>query len=520
MLQKILLASILAIANAWQEWDYTSSTHTTDDWRDIWGFASGPRGRRGHTLTLYNKTKLILFGGRDNDMQRPHVPRTFELENLNGTLEFSTYEDKPVIPSYDPSCEPEKICVTLTNSTSGNTEACTYSWNASHAKSLDDKIRHEKECGYTEVGLFYNDVWMYDLGCKRYADLPCQDQGWVILHPGAIYGGCRDENETRVCDAPSERWKHGAVIFDDHIMLVYGGYSHECGDYCDDMWAFDLRTLSWSEVGVEERVKTETEKYNEQSWPGKRWQFSFSSGPTSPILNQSLAILFGGHRIWHGFASDNSYENDWQSHKFYPKGGYLNDLWFYVGFPHNETNRDKYGIWVQQKPKESCQVSPGLSWESRNDVSCEIHWPKGRMGHATIYDNKRHGLWLYGGYTTYFPYISSYGPGSDHGRQTRQGIGFTPYPTYPFYLDDLWFYDIKSGYWEEKVPGKISHSPIMYSFINLHLKCYEKQRLLNPVIEQSIYLNSLVISLFFLEGIPTISFTMILGITISKKTDG
>ena len=27
--------------------------------------------------------------------------------------------------------------------------------------------------------------------------------------------------------------------------------------------------------------------------------------------------------------------------------------------------------------------------------------------------------------------------------------GFTPYPTYPFYLDDLWFYDLKNGNWTD-----------------------------------------------------------------------
>ena len=449
-------ASLLNTTNAWQQWDYTSTTHTTDDWRDIWGFESGPRGRRGHTLVLYNETKLILFGGKDNDMQRPHVPRTFELESRNGTLEFSTYEDKPVIPFYDSTCEPTKTCVTLTNATSGNNEACTYSWNTNTTLTLDEKIRHEKECGYTEVGVLYNDVWMYDLSCSRYADLPCQNQGWVVLHPGAIYGGCRDENETRVCDVPSERWKHGAVIFDKHTMLVYGGYSHECGDYCDDMWKFDLRTNIWSEIGTTDQI----EPQKTIQWPGKRWQFSFSSGPTLPVINQSVALLFGGHRLWHGFSNSNSNHNNRQIHALHPNGGYLDDLWLYVGLPENKTDKDDHGVWIKQEPKETCEVEvvlPRSSWESQNDVTCKTHWPKARMGHSTVYDSKRHGLWLHGGYTAYFPYLSSNGPGNADRTQTRQGAAFTPYPTYPFYLNDLWFYDITTGYWVEKNIGKTAN---------------------------------------------------------------
>lgn len=47
---------------------------------------------------------------------------------------------------------------------------------------------------------------------------------------------------------PSERWRQGAAMFDDNTMIVYGGYSQRCGDYCDDVWSFDLRDNSWMEI--------------------------------------------------------------------------------------------------------------------------------------------------------------------------------------------------------------------------------------------------------------------------------
>lgn len=41
-------------------------------------------------------------------------------------------------------------------------------------------------------------------------------------------------------------------------------------------------------------------------------------------------MVFGGHRLWHGFATDNAEANAWSSFAEYPKGGYLDDLWVYT----------------------------------------------------------------------------------------------------------------------------------------------------------------------------------------------
>lgn len=41
-------------------------------------------------------------------------------------------------------------------------------------------------------------------------------------------------------------------------------------------------------------------------------------------------MIFGGHRLWHGFATDNSESNSWSSVDEHPKGGYLQDLWIYT----------------------------------------------------------------------------------------------------------------------------------------------------------------------------------------------
>lgn len=392
-------------------------------------------------MVVFNETKVILFGGRGNDAHRPHVPSRYNVEEDRGLLEFSTYDSFPLSSTYNPQsefCRPILACVPLTNASSGSEEVCSYSWEhlLEHGPSPNEQARIEEMCGFVPVGIYYNDIWMYDTACLRYADLACADDGWRILHQGMTFGGCNNEDgEKVVCETPSERYGHGAAMIDEKTMAVYGGYSHECEDYCDDMWFFDLTVMRWTK--------------QESIGPGRRWKFSM-------VGTGSSLYLFAGHRLWHGFSSDNNAENRWRNTELLPEGGYLNDLWVYKRDP----TKEKKWQWFKVEAKETCIDAPGLTWESRNDKHCKVHWPKVRSGHAAVYDHKRNGLWVYGGYSTYYPYPTSKDSGSGYGVSSL-GREHTPiYPTYEFYLDDLWFYDIKSGYWEKKRICKTS------SFVN------------------------------------------------------
>ena len=170
-LKSILILLLFSIqdmyAHAWQNWN-------SDNWNNI----KGPGGRKGHSIVLYNESKIIVFGGRDNDIQRSHRP----------------------IKSNDFLSDIISI---------NNKESRTYP-----SSSLD-----------IPVGLYYNDIWMYDINCKeRYGDLECQDSGWNVLHPGESFGGCRYDNNDgiRICNIPSERWEHQAVMINEYLMLIYG----------------------------------------------------------------------------------------------------------------------------------------------------------------------------------------------------------------------------------------------------------------------------------------------------------
>jgi hypothetical protein len=70
------------------------------------------------------------------------------------------------------------------------------------------------------------------------------------------------------------------------------------------------------------------------------------------------------------------------------------------------------GSWSRIEVKEECYLDPGAGWESRYDQTCVKIWPSPRAGHATVLDPKRNLMWLFGGYTTYYPYLSTDGYGS------------------------------------------------------------------------------------------------------------
>ena len=99
-------------------------------------------------------------------------------------------------------------------------------------------------------------------------------------------------------------------MLDEHTMLMYGGYSHECGDFCDDLWSFDLRTNQWMEMiqtsGRGGSTKTTMDSIagtgtdsplSISSGPGKRWRLTMLE-ILHPASGESAVIIFGGHRMW------------------------------------------------------------------------------------------------------------------------------------------------------------------------------------------------------------------------------
>ncbi|KAF0695740.1 Aste57867_13476 [Aphanomyces stellatus] len=340
-------------------------------WKQWAWKGAGPGPRRGHSLVLHG-SHAVVFGGRADDTQVPHVPKTYSTVEVHGQLEFSTYTDQPV------------------------QNTCT-----------------DNTCA-VPIGVYYNDVWAYDINCTRYADDSCVDTSWVQLVEGMSWGGCTMHYGALMCPKPAERWFHKAEVFGDS-MLIYGGFGLLCTDYCDDLWKFNFHDNTWTEL---------RELGNPSVGPGKRWKFSSSS-------TGSYMYIFGGYRIWQGFAPQNSEANLWSDETLYPAGGYLDDLWFY--------DIDA-ATWTQIPHEPTCAA----------DNTCAMTWPPARAGHASVI--LADGLYIHGGYQTFFPYPTTTGRGAGRGVLEGSGQGYTPFPTNPYYLSDLWLFNLTTMRWQEIQP--------------------------------------------------------------------
>ena len=423
-----------------------------------------------------------MFGGRDNEDSRLHIPRTYGVNKVNGSLQFTTYDQKPVNPCNDIKGE------YYTESERAN---CNY----------NDTSR-------INVGIFYNDVWAYRVcprkatedvgydtqhlrGQRRWADQACLGEGWVLWSPGAREGGCSMERGMTVCTTPSERYNHGAVMYNDGTMYVYGGYSQRCVDYCDDLWFFDIYIKSWRVIkyaGMLSKLYTETlstgviVEYSTtdvpimnttRKWagPGSRWRHSMVAGDMYQVYNvtsnlthhyQQMAV-YGGHRVWHGFDQPNSQDNSWTDYSTYPPGGYLQDLWIYTKeldfSPLAEPYRTTNGFWKKMTAKKFCQASPQLAWDTRFDQTCTTPEPGPRAGHGSAFDSKNNVIWIFGGYHTYYPYVSTGGVGAGPGILSTSEGGFIPYPGYDYYLNDLWYYNLSDHSWVHVQPNTPPSAP-------------------------------------------------------------
>jgi hypothetical protein len=369
--------------------------------------------------------RVVIFGGRGDDILRPHNPKTYRIEEVNGTLEFATYETRDVRESEKHENGTEKPSM-------------------------------------VPSALLFNDVWQYNMDCERWADYACNgtDYTWAPLDTGSINGGCRIVMGVEVCTHPSERWLHRAEIFQDSTMLIYGGFSHRCEDYCDDMWRFNFGDNSWTEIMPLGRLLPKDQQIH---GPGKRWM-------SSTVGDGKRMYFFGGHRLWHGFAEQNSEDNFWKSFEQYSKGGYLDDIWIY----DNEEG-DSTKSWRTREKLVSTYDDPGDPYTERHRNRTAVHWPDGRCGHTSVLHD--HYLYIFGGYRTFFPYPSTDSAGAGQ-KISGSKRGFTPYHSYKFYMNDLWRFDLREpgtcltcGYWEELVPpegAKVPDPRVGHAMVRAH----------------------------------------------------
>ena len=108
VLHCIIVSLCLAVVWGWNRWTDTNEPNT-------------PGPRAGHSMVVWNN-RVYVFGGRANDASVVHNPKSYEIREVAGILEFTSYDGQSV-----------RNC----NVTDGT-------------------------CNI-EVGTYYNDLWAYDL---------------------------------------------------------------------------------------------------------------------------------------------------------------------------------------------------------------------------------------------------------------------------------------------------------------------------------------------------------------------
>lgn len=69
---------MLSDTNCFREWCFFRTIRNNS------AEAGGPGGRIGHSMVLAgNDSRVIMFGGRDNEIVRQHIPKTYEVGLAN-----------------------------------------------------------------------------------------------------------------------------------------------------------------------------------------------------------------------------------------------------------------------------------------------------------------------------------------------------------------------------------------------------------------------------------------------------
>ena len=93
---------------------------------------------------------------------------------------------------------------------------------------------------------------------------------------------CQVGSTTASRDVPSGRYSHAAALVRNaatgvrELMVMYGGFSIDCTDYCDDLWHYSLPDNVWTRIVNQTRPR-----------PARRWKHAMVD-----VLD--AAVMFGG----------------------------------------------------------------------------------------------------------------------------------------------------------------------------------------------------------------------------------
>ena len=363
----------------------------------------GPPGRSGHTAVVNDESRMIVFGGK------VRVPNGDYLNDLWlydwNTGNWTAYNPNELV------CEECAVCAS---------ERANEEQGHMYIKADDGSFI---PCGNdTDVDWLSLSQTSRSFGAKCEYHTTCFD--WTGLRPYAQpnleVGVGRASREL-----PSGRWEHQmALVLNRESgqrdqLVMFGGFSVDCVDYCDDLWHYHIPRSMWTKI-------TNFTK----PIPTRRWKHAM-------VDYLDAVFLFGGHgqRLVSPLNQNEKVANE----IYDPVGAtydpndplYFDDLWSY-----NSTERE----WERLKP--FC-VTCANETEIDGTAERDIFGPRGR--HSPSLANHDDALYMFGGY--------AYGGVTNFVGIYPTGLA-TDYPSLEskYYLNDMWKYNITSNEWEEIFP--------------------------------------------------------------------
>lgn len=326
-------------------------------------------------------------------------------------------------------------------------------------------------------GDLLNDMWLYDwetgswvsyipneLLCDQCST--CQVTGsscydWTGLRPYSdpILAQGKNREERPI---PSGRVHHAMALVLNRInqqqdtIVMFGGESIDCTDYCDDVWHYNIPNNLWTK---------KTFSANEIH-PVRRWKHSMTS-------YFDAVFMFGGHsqRV---FTTSDNFRNKSADEQFYydynttfddGRPLFLDDLWVYNAteqvWDHLEPECRVISYNETQASSVSSRACTDSTKEPDGTAERDVFGPRARVGASLVTlqvtckscvygrtsntDVDYSFIYLFGGY--------AYGGESNYAELYPTGEpDMYPSLNSKYFLNDVWRYDIDANVWEELEP--------------------------------------------------------------------
>ena len=197
-------------------WLWCCCVRPCTGWVQLSPFGGSISARRGHSAITVGDRWLVVFGGRsvdvllltDSSATSPSVSNCFSIGG----------------------CHEEVGAGTCNGCSVNNSVSCACSCSTGFSGV---------NCEFESV-----DVWLSSVSVW---DMQNVSGGWLSVD-------CDPAGTVSPVAWPAARYHHSAALFGAEVMLVYGGYSQLCGDFCSDLWQYDMADTdskgrgTWTEI--------------------------------------------------------------------------------------------------------------------------------------------------------------------------------------------------------------------------------------------------------------------------------